>query len=46
MDPLIHELMKTELLQDVSDDIMEQVSSHARPFTLIPGELLLTPERR
>lgn len=42
---LIQELAKTELLQNVSDDILEQVSAHACPLELRPGDLLLSPEQ-
>jgi diguanylate cyclase (GGDEF)-like protein len=41
---LIQELAKTELLQNVSDDLLNQVLAHARPIQLSPGELLLSPE--
>jgi diguanylate cyclase (GGDEF)-like protein len=41
---LIQELAKTELLQQVSDDILKQVLAHATPLELSPGELLLSPE--
>jgi diguanylate cyclase (GGDEF)-like protein len=42
---LIQELAKTELLQNVSDDLLKQVLAHARPTELMPGELLLSPEQ-
>lgn len=45
MDLLIQELAKTELLQNVSDDLLKQVVAHARPLELSPGELLLSPEQ-
>lgn len=45
MDQLIQELMHAELLKDVSDDILEQVSSHGAPFELKAGELLLSPDK-
>lgn len=41
---LIQELAKTQLLQNVSDDLLKQVLAHARPMQLNPGELLLSPE--
>lgn len=44
MTPLIQELAKTELLRNVADDILKQVLAHAVPFTLKPGEILLSPE--
>jgi diguanylate cyclase (GGDEF)-like protein len=42
---LIQELAKTELLQNVSDDLLKQVLEHASPLELRPGELLLSPEQ-
>ncbi len=42
---LIQELAKTELLQNVSDDLLKQVLAHAYPIELRPGDLLLSPER-
>ncbi|CAG7856664.1 hypothetical protein MCAMS1_01232 [biofilm metagenome] len=45
MDQLIQELMNTELLKDVSDDILQQVSAHANPIELMTDELLLSPEQ-
>ncbi len=45
MDELIQALINTELLQDVSDDILRQVAAHASPVDLIDGALLLSPEQ-
>lgn len=42
---LIQELAKTELLQQVSEDILEQLLAHAAPLLLSPGHLLLSPEQ-
>jgi len=42
---LIQELAKTELLQHVSQDILEQIVTHAVPLEFKPGELLLSPEQ-
>jgi diguanylate cyclase (GGDEF)-like protein len=42
---LIQELAKTELLQHVSEDILQLVLAHASPLELSPGELLLSPEQ-
>lgn len=41
---LIQELAKTELLQHVSDDILNKMLAHAIPMQLKPGDLLLSPE--
>lgn len=43
MTPLIQELAKTELLQNVPDELLRQVMAHASPIELNPGELLLSP---
>ena len=40
---LIQELAKTELLQNVSDNLLRQVLAHASPLELRSGELLLSP---
>ncbi len=42
---LIEELAKTELLQNVPDDLLRQVLAHAFPLELSPGQLLLSPEQ-
>jgi diguanylate cyclase (GGDEF)-like protein len=43
MTTLIQELAKTELLQNVPDELLRQVLAHASPIELNPGELLLSP---
>lgn len=45
MADLIQELAKTELFQNVSDDLLKQVLAHACPVDLSPGELLLSPKQ-
>jgi diguanylate cyclase (GGDEF)-like protein len=42
---LIQELAKIELLQQVSEEILEQIAAHADPLELKPGQVLLSPER-
>lgn len=42
---LIQELAKTELLREVSEDILQQVLAHAQPLELMSGQLLLSPEQ-
>lgn len=42
---LIQELAETELLRQVSDDILKQVLAHAEPLDFSPGEVLLSPEQ-
>lgn len=41
---LRQELAKTELLQDVSEELLQQVIKHAKPLELKPGTVLLSPE--
>ncbi|MGZ8137354.1 MAG: GGDEF domain-containing protein [Methylococcaceae bacterium] len=39
------ELAQTELFKDVPDAILDVVRAHASPLELMPGEVLLSPER-
>ena len=45
MPPLMQELAKTELLRQVSDDILKQILAHAEPLEFSPGDILLSPEQ-
>ncbi len=45
MGRLIQELANTELLQNVSNAILERVLAHAGPVDLVPDEILLSPEQ-
>ena len=42
---ITQELANTELLKQVSDDILNMVAAHAEPLELAPGEVLLSPEQ-
>jgi diguanylate cyclase (GGDEF)-like protein len=45
MSLITEELAQTELLKDVPDAVLELVQAHASPLELMPGQVLLSPER-